>query len=232
MNLARPVTASQIWRQRLLIAIVLGYVGVLILAPIAQLIYGAFAQGIAPIWAALREPEVLQAFQLTLLIGLIAVVVHAFFGTLVAWVLVRHRFPGRKLLNGLIDMPFAISAVVVGYMLLLIFGRNGLLAPLLAALNLKVAFAVPGMIAALYGARTDPSSGSLWCATGAGGGDTGCERLADVSLCHLSSHSLGLCLRAHPHLCPCIGRVWRGADHWWWHPGAHRNCHTFYLPRT
>lgn len=148
MNLARPVTASQIWRQRLLIAVVLGYVGVLILAPIAQLIYGAFAQGIAPIWAALRQPEVLQAFQLTLLIGLIAVVVHAFFGTLVAWVLVRHRFPGRKLLNGLIDMPFAISAVVVGYMLLLIFGRNGLLAPLLAALNLKVAFAVPGMILA------------------------------------------------------------------------------------
>jgi sulfate transport system permease protein len=62
--------------------------------------------------------------------------------------MVRHRFPGRQLLNGLIDLPFAVSAVVVGYMLLLLFGRTGLLAPVLQALNLKVAFALPGMILA------------------------------------------------------------------------------------
>jgi sulfate transport system permease protein len=70
------------------------------------------------------------------------------FGTLVAWVLVRHRFWGRRVLNGLIDLPFAVSAVVVGYMLLLIFGRNGLLGPALAQVEFRVAFAVPGMVLA------------------------------------------------------------------------------------
>lgn len=144
----RPVTADQSWRRRLLIGVVVSYIAILILAPIVRLVYGALEKGIAPVFQALADPEVLQAFLLTLWIAVIALVVHAFFGTLVAWVLVRHRFPGRKLLNGLIDLPFAISAVVVGYMLLLLFGRNGLLAPLLTALNLKVAFAVPGMILA------------------------------------------------------------------------------------
>ncbi|MFN8439483.1 MAG: sulfate ABC transporter permease subunit [Caldilineaceae bacterium] len=144
----RPVTANQSWRRRLLIGLVVGYVAVLILAPIVRLIYGALEKGVAPVLQTIADPEVLQSFQLTLWIAVIALVVHASCGTLVAWVLVRHRFPGRKLLNGLIDLPFAISAVVVGYMLLLLFGRNGLLAPLLTALNLKVAFAVPGMILA------------------------------------------------------------------------------------
>lgn len=146
--IVRPVSARRTWGRRLLIALVFGYVGLLIVAPLVRLIYGAFVGGLNPIWQALSQPEVLQAFQLTLLISLIALVVHATFGTLVAWVLVRHRFPGRRLLNGLIDLPFAISAVVVGYMLLLLFGRNGLLAPVLNALDLKVAFAVPGMILA------------------------------------------------------------------------------------
>ncbi len=109
---------------------------------------GAFAEGISPILSALRQPSVLSAFWRTLLISLLTVVVHAFFGTATAWVLVRHRFPGRKLLNALIDTPFAVSPVVVGYMLLLLFGRNGLLAPLLAAWDIKVAFALPGMILA------------------------------------------------------------------------------------
>ncbi len=144
----RPVRARRTWKRRFLILLVFGYVGVLIIAPIVRLISSAFAEGIAPIFSALQEPDVLRAFWLTLLISLITVVVHAIFGTLVAWVLVRQRFPGRKLLNGLIDLPFAISSVVVGYMLLLLFGRNGLLAPLLAVLGIQIAFAVPGMILA------------------------------------------------------------------------------------
>jgi len=81
-------------------------------------------------------------------IALIVVAVHVAFGTIVAWVLVRHRFPGRSVLNALIDLPFAMSAVVVGYMLLLLFGRRGLLAPILQALDIQVAFAVPGMVLA------------------------------------------------------------------------------------
>jgi len=135
------------WR-RILIGIVLLYVSVLVLAPVAALILGAFAEGISAVVTALTQPEVLSAFWRTLYIALIALLVHTVFGTIVAWVLVRHHFPGRQWLNGLLDLPFATSAVVVGYMLLLIFGRNGLLGPWLAALNVKVAFALPGMILA------------------------------------------------------------------------------------
>ena len=131
-----------------LIFLVLAYVGILILAPLIALVAGAFQKGLGAIIQTLNDPEILSAFWLTLVISLIVVIVHAMFGTLVAWVFVRHRFPGRELINGLIDMPFAISPVVVGYMLLLIFGRNGLLAPLLTALDIKVAFALPGMILA------------------------------------------------------------------------------------
>lgn len=144
----RPVGQASAWIRRGLIALVVGYVGFLILAPIAALVGGAFSQGLSAILAALSQPDVLYAFWLTLLISVLVVIVHSIFGTLVAWVFVRHRFPGRNLINGLIDMPFAISAVVVGYMLLLLFGRSGLLAPVLTALNIRVVFAIPGMILA------------------------------------------------------------------------------------
>ena len=144
----RPVSRRSVWGRRLLIGLVVGYVTVLIVAPLARLVIGAFSDGILPIFKALSDADVLTAFGLTLLISVITVVVHAGFGTLTAWVIVRHRFPGRKLLNGLIDMPFAVSPVVVGYMLLLLFGRSGLLAPVLDTLGIKVAFALPGMILA------------------------------------------------------------------------------------
>ena len=136
------------WIRRSLIALVIAYVGLLILAPIASLVRGAFSEGLGSILKALSNPSVLKSFWLTLQISAVILVVHTVLGTVVAWVLVRHRFPGRQLLNGLIDMPFAISAVVVGYMLLLLFGRNGLFAPILQPLGIKVAFAVPGMILA------------------------------------------------------------------------------------
>jgi sulfate/thiosulfate transport system permease protein len=69
-------------------------------------------------------------------------------GTMIAWMLVRHEFPGKGLLNGLIDIPFAISPVVVGYMLLLLFGRNSLIYPLLDRFNYRIVFATPGMFLA------------------------------------------------------------------------------------
>lgn len=146
--LPRPAFKADVWRRRLLIAIVMGYVGALIIAPLAALMAGAFEQGLGAIVWTLGQPDVVDGFALTLFICVVAVLVHTVFGTIVAWVLVRCRFPGQRLVNGLIDLPFAVSPVVVGYMLLLLFGRNGLLAPLLAALDIKVAFALPGMILA------------------------------------------------------------------------------------
>lgn len=131
-----------------LILLVVGYVAFLIVTPIVALMLGAFEKGIGTSILSLNHPEVFSAFWNTLWISLVVVIVHSIFGTVVAWVFVRHRFPGRNLINGLIDMPFAVSPVVAGYMLLLLFGRTGFLAPVINALGIQVAFAMPGMVLA------------------------------------------------------------------------------------
>jgi sulfate transport system permease protein len=146
----RPALGN--WRSAatrwLLIGLVVAYIGILILAPLGALVAGAFAGGVGAIVQALSDPDVLNAFWLTLLISVITVAVHVVCGTAVAWVLVRHQFRGRQILNGLIDLPFAVSPVIAGYMLILLFGRRGVLAPFTDAIGIKVAFAVPGMILA------------------------------------------------------------------------------------
>jgi len=142
------VVRRRSWLKWLLIGIVIAYIAVLILAPLAALVAGAFSGGLGAIFAALSEPDVLSAFWRTLFISVVVVITHVICGTAVAWILVRHHFRGRRILNGLIDLPFAVSPVVAGYMLILLFGRTSLLAPLTDAIGLKVAFALPGMILA------------------------------------------------------------------------------------
>ena len=136
------------WASWILIALVVGYVAFLIITPITALALGAFEKGIGTSLSSLNQPEIFASFWNTLWISLVVVTVHAIFGTMVAWIFVRHRFPGRDLINGLVDMPFAVSPVVAGYMLLLLFGRNGALAPVLESLGIQVAFALPGMVLA------------------------------------------------------------------------------------
>jgi sulfate transport system permease protein len=143
-----PATRRSIWRRRLLVGTAVAYVAVLVLAPLIALAAGALSEGVGATINALREPEVLGAFWRTVAIALVTVAVHTLLGTAVAWVLVRHRFTGRRLLDGLIDLPFAVSPVVVGYMLLLLFGRRGLLGPLLQEWDIQIAFALPGMVLA------------------------------------------------------------------------------------
>src|SRR5687767_2725780 len=108
-----PRVASRYGRlQRwLLIGIAVTYVAILVLAPLVALVTGAFAEGIGAIFEALSHPDVLNAFGRTLGISLLVVTIHALLGTTVAWVLVRHDFPGKRLLDGLIDLPFAVSPV-------------------------------------------------------------------------------------------------------------------------
>jgi sulfate/thiosulfate transport system permease protein len=136
------------WGSWILIALVVGYVAFLIVTPITALAVGAFEKGLGASLSSLNQPEIFSSFWNTLWISLVVVTIHAIFGTIVAWVFVRHRFPGRDLINGLVDMPFAVSPVVAGYMLLLLFGRNGALAPVLESLGIRVAFALPGMVLA------------------------------------------------------------------------------------
>jgi sulfate transport system permease protein len=136
------------WTGWVLITLVVLYVAFLILTPIIALAIGAFEKGWGEVIDSLNQPDVFLAFWNTLWVSLVVVAVHTLFGTLVAWVFVRHRFPGRNLINGLVDMPFAVSPVVAGYMLLLLFGRNGILAPVVEALGIQIAFAMPGMVLA------------------------------------------------------------------------------------
>jgi sulfate transport system permease protein len=127
---------------------VAAYLTLLVVAPVAALASRTFARGLSAIVSALGQPDVLGAFWRTLLIALITVAVHAILGTTVAWMLVRYRPRGGRLINGLIDLPFAVSPVVAGFMLFLLFGARSPLAPLLNVLGIKVAFALPGMILA------------------------------------------------------------------------------------
>lgn len=136
------------WHALALIALVILYVGVLVVAPLFALVTGALGEGLSAVAAALTQPDVLSAFSRTLIISVVTVTVHTICGMAVAWVLVRQEFPGKRLLNGLIDLPFAVSPVVAGYMLILLFGRRGVLAPLMDSLGIQVAFAMPGMILA------------------------------------------------------------------------------------
>ena len=136
------------WIGWVLITVVILYVSFLILAPLTALAFGAFENGLGAILESFNHSYVFTSFWNTLWISLVVVIVHSIFGTVVAWVFVRHRFPGRNLINGLVDMPFAVSPVVAGYMLLLLFGRNGFFAPLIEATGIQVAFAFPGMVLA------------------------------------------------------------------------------------
>ena len=136
------------WMRRLLIAVVVLYVGGLILAPIGALVAGVFASGLSAVLSVFGDPDVQAAFALTLQISLITVVIHGVCGTAAAWILARQRFRGRRILDALVNLPFALSPVVVGYVILLLFGREGLFGPLLDDLGVQVAFAVPGMVIA------------------------------------------------------------------------------------
>ena len=128
--------------------VALGYLALLIALPVALIVWRTFAQGLAPVWIAITQPDAVHAFWLTVLIVAITVPVNTVFGVLCALVLVRHRFPGKAILNAVIDLPVAISPVVVGLALFIVYGREGWIGPWLLAHGLRVIFALPGMILA------------------------------------------------------------------------------------
>jgi len=134
--------------ERFLLAAALGYAALLLLGPLAALLWGAFREGFSLFLRQVLEPDALHALKLTLLLALAATAIDTVLGVATAYVLVRHDFPGKRLLNGLVDLPFAVSPVIAGFMLVLLFGRGGWLAPLAQALGIKVVFAVPGMLLA------------------------------------------------------------------------------------
>ncbi|MGB3190423.1 MAG: sulfate ABC transporter permease subunit CysW [Limnoraphis sp.] len=134
--------------QLVLITIALVYLMLILFIPALAVFYEAFHTGIGKFIEAASSRDFIHAAQMTLTIAAIVVPFCTVFGICTAWVLARHQFPGRTLLISLIDLPFAISPVVAGLMIVLLYGNNGWFAPLLDKLNIQVLFSLPGMVLA------------------------------------------------------------------------------------
>jgi sulfate transport system permease protein len=126
----------------------LGYLAVLLLVPVGLIFYRTFEKGLGFLIDSISTPAAIHALFLTLEVAAITVPLNAAFGVLAALALVRGRFPGKRLLDALIDLPFAISPVVVGLSLLLLYGRTGWFGPALADAGIQIVFSVPGIVLA------------------------------------------------------------------------------------
>jgi len=126
----------------------LGYLAVLLVAPVGLVFWRTFEHGFSPAWHAVTTHDARHAFWLTILIALIAVPANTVFGVALALAIVRRRFPGKGLVNAVVDLPLALSPVVVGLALLLLYGRLGWFGPFLERHGIHVVYALPSMILA------------------------------------------------------------------------------------
>jgi sulfate transport system permease protein len=129
-------------------SLALGYLALLLVAPVGMIFYRTFEHGLAPVWSAVSAPNAQHAFWLSLEIVAIAVPLNTIFGIGIALLMERGRFKGKALLGMLIDLPFAISPVVVGLTLVLVYGKTGWFGNWLAQNGIQVIFSVPGMVLA------------------------------------------------------------------------------------
>ncbi len=129
--------------------ITLAYLGLIVLLPLSALVLRASGLGVSGLWAIATEPRVLAALKVSFGLALAAATVNAVFGTIVAWVLVRYEFPGRRLLDAAVDLPFALPTAVAGIALASIYAPNGWVGSLVAPLGWKIAFTPLGIAIAL-----------------------------------------------------------------------------------
>lgn len=125
------------------------YLSLVLLLPLAALVHSALEGGLRAAWAAVAGPRVLASLRLTIGCSLVAACINVLLGALVAWVLVRQRFPGRRLVDSLVDLPFALPTAVAGIALTALFSAEGCLGRPLAALGLPVAYTPLGIVVAL-----------------------------------------------------------------------------------
>ncbi len=131
-----------------LIAVALAFLGVMLIAPLLVVFVEAFGRGLGVYFQALALPDTMHALQLTLIVAAIAVPANLVFGVAAAWLIAKYDFKGKSFLLTLIDLPFAVSPVVSGLIFVLLFGANSALGPWLADNNIKILYAVPGIVIA------------------------------------------------------------------------------------
>lgn len=133
------------WVPTVLITIAISFLALVIYIPALNVFVVAFHKGVGPFLTNLTNPDAVFAMQLTVLLALIAVPLNVVFGLCAAWAIARRKFPGKTLLLSIIDLPFSISPVVAGLMIMLVYGRQGWLGGWLQAHDIKIVFAIPGM---------------------------------------------------------------------------------------
>ena len=136
------------WLRRTLIGIALLFVGLFLILPLAAVFTEALRKGVEAFFDAFKEPDAWSAIKLTLLITAIAVPLNLVFGVSAAWAIAKFEFKGKALLTTLVDLPFSVSPVVAGLIYVLVFGAQGWLGPWLQAHDIKIIFAVPGIVLA------------------------------------------------------------------------------------
>ncbi len=144
----RRVTEEGPWVRGLLLTLALGFMGLFLWLPVSLVFTEALRKGVEFYLAAITEPDALTAIRLTLLASAIAVPLNLIFGLAAAWAIARFDFPGKGLLITLIDLPFAISPVIAGLIYVLMFGAQGWFGSWLAGHDIKIIFAVPGIVLA------------------------------------------------------------------------------------
>jgi sulfate/thiosulfate transport system permease protein len=152
---ARPKARSRVdarddpvWVRCTVITLTIAFLGLFIVIPLINVFAQAFAKGIDVYLAALTDAEALAAIRLTLVTAAASVLVNGVFGLMAAWAIAKFEFRGKNLLITLIDIPFSVSPVIAGLVFVLLFGLQGLLGPWLAAHDIKIIFAVPGILLA------------------------------------------------------------------------------------
>jgi sulfate transport system permease protein len=144
----RSTITEPAWAKWLLIAVSAGFLGAFLLVPLVGVFTEAFRKGLAAYFDSLRDPTALAAIALTLATAAIAVPMNLAFGLAAAWSIAKFQFPGRSILITLIDLPFAVSPVISGLVFVLLFGLQGWLGPWFAEHDIKILFAVPGIVLA------------------------------------------------------------------------------------
>lgn len=141
-----PATEEVPWVRAVLIGIAVTFLACFLLLPLLLIFISALEKGVGAYLDALREPEAWSAMRLTLLTASISVPLNTVFGVAAAWCIARFDFRGKQLLISLIDLPFAVSPVVAGLLFVLLFGSHGVMGPWLSEHDIKIIFAVPGII--------------------------------------------------------------------------------------
>jgi sulfate transport system permease protein len=148
LSKARRPTDDSLWTKIVVVGLVLLFLGLVLILPLVAVFAEALRKGLGPAIEAITHPDAIAAIKLTLITAAITVPFNALFGLCAAWAIAKHEFPGKPLLITLIDLPFSVSPVVAGLMYVMVFGLQGWFGERLVDNDIKIIFAIPGIVLA------------------------------------------------------------------------------------